>query len=730
MTKPVKNIRKLRTRRVVLIYILSLAFSIGIIAQTFNLMVFQRKKWEDIKENPIKLKETPAKRGNILSIHGNLLATSVPWYKVIIDTENTPGWKKIFESNDDSTILNLDTMSWGIAKFKQEPPEKVLSDLYKCYKNGDQYIFRKHFIFREYDELKKLPILDNGRFKTGLYCIMHSERVKPYGELAKRTIGALKKDGGGHNGFEKAFNEYLAGKPGKCLMQKIGGGNWMPVDKNASAKAEDGFDVQTTINIDFQDITHNALLKKLIETNAHHGSVVLMEVETGEVLAIANLSEDINGYEEDYNYAVGERTEPGSTMKLASLMAAIEDGYIELDDTIDTGNGIFHYNGMTIKDTKKGGYGIISVKEVFKVSSNIGVVKLIIKYYENKPEEFIDRLYTFNINKSMKIEIPGGPPPIIKYTDDSLWWAGSLGMIAYGYEIKFTAMQILTFYNAIANNGKMVRPRFLKALLKNGKVKKRFSTDVIDNSICSRSTLKKAKIMLESVVDNGYRTDETGKKVYSGLRGTAYNIKSDSYKIAGKTGTSQIADEDRGYGEKDGKRDYQASFVGYFPADNPRYSCIVVINSPKGANYYGNTVAGEVFKEVADKVYARSFAANEENMDDNKNSLPISLEGSAAEAMYLFDEFDIPVNDDNITSDWVSTKNLNDSIIILKDRLIADNNYMPKVKGMGLKDALFILENKRLKVIIEGNYGRVINQYPKPNRKILRGEQVKIVLKK
>ncbi len=728
MTKRAKNIKKMITRRVVFIYILALVFGSAIVAQTFRLMVFERSKWENTKGSPIQMKPIAAKRGDIISRDGNMLATSVPWYEVVIDMR-APDWDEIFQSKNDSIKTLLDAMSRGISKYTNQSPAMVLTNMRRIHEKNGQFMFHRQFIYREYNELAKLPILRNGRYKTGLRHIAHAKRVQPYGELAKRTIGSLSHDGfKGHNGFEKAFNEYLAGKSGEGLMQKIGGAIWMPIDESSTKEPENGFDMVTTLNMDFQDIVHNALLKQLHRTRSHHGCAVLMEVETGEVLAIANLSEDINGYEEDYNYAVGERTEPGSTMKLASFMAAIEDGYLKLTDSVDTENGIFHYNNIDIKDTKEDGYGKLSAKDVFKVSSNIGMVKLILRHYEDIPEEFIDRLYTFNINKMMGLEIPGEPPPIIKYPGDSLWWAGSLAQISYGYEIKFTAMQILTFYNAIANNGKMVRPRFSKALSKEGKIKKRFNTDVIDNSICSRSTLKKARELLESVTDDGYITDNDGKKIFTGLKGTAYNIKSKTYKIAGKTGTSQIADEDRGYGEQDGMRDYQASFVGYFPADNPKYSCIVVINSPRHISYYGNIVAGEVFKEIADKVYARTYAYDHNQQPESGNSLPYSLHGNRAETLQLFDEFDIPVNDNELTSDWVLTYNT-DSVINLKNRFITDNNLMPNVKGMGLKDALYLLENRGLKVSVEG-FGMVKQQYPKPNKRIRKGEPVKLVLNK
>ncbi|MCF8370023.1 MAG: transpeptidase family protein [Bacteroidales bacterium] len=723
MTKPASDTKKRIVRRVVFIYILALLFSIGIVAQAFNLIVFQHEKWKTTKESPIQLKETEAKRGDILSSDGNLLATSVPWYEVVIDLRMS-GWDHVFTSKKDSVRRTLDTLVRGISKFVYLPPEKVLADLRKLHAKGSQFEFKRQFIYKEYMELKKLPILRSGQFVGGLRNIQHSKRVLPYSDLAKRSIGELNEDGRGLYGFEKAYNEYLKGEPGEALMQKIGGNIWMPVDEGAAKEPVDGYNVVTTLDMNFQDIVHNALLQQLKKTDSHHGCAVLMDVETGEVLAISNLVKDKYGYEEDYNYAVGERTEPGSTMKLASFMAGIEDGYLHLDDTINTGKGSFVYKGLPITDTEEEGHGKLSIKDIFKVSSNVGVVKAILKHYEDRPSEFIDRLYTFNLNKKLGLGIPGEPPPIIKYPGDSLWWAGSLAQISYGYETKFTAMQILAFYNAVANDGKMVRPRFKKYLKKDGKIVKRFSTEVIDNSICSRSTLRKARELLECVVEDGYVTDKDGHRHAEGRRGTAWNIKSPIYKIAGKTGTAQIADEDRGYKVKK----YQASFVGYFPADEPKYSCIVVINSPNYKTYYGNLVAGPVFKEISDKVYARTFALNEEDAKaTSRQMLPVSMNGNYKETIEVMDELDLPVDESGVNSEWVLTLK-HDSIIEYQNRFIREKNLMPNVKGMGLKDALYILENLGLKVEVSG-YGMIHHQTPQPNSRIKKGQRVILGLK-
>jgi len=521
-----------------------------------------------------------------------------------------------------------------------------------------------------------------------------------------------------------AYNKYLAGEPGEAISQRLPGNILKPVDNATTKEPVNGYDVVTTIDVGFQDIVHTALIGKLKSTRAHHGCAILMEVETGDILAISNLTDTLGEYREYYNYGVGERTEPGSTMKLMSLMAGIEDGKIKLTDSIDTGNGIFKYKTLKIKDTEEGGYGKLTVKEAFKVSSNVGIVKTILKHYEEDQKAFVDRLYKMNINKKLGVEIPGEPDPIVKYPTDSLWWAGSLAQVSYGYEVKFTPLQLLAFYNTIANDGKLVKPRFVSKLEKEGRTVKRFRTEVIDNSICSRSTIKKAKELLESVVDDGYFKNEEGRTEYAGIRGTGHNMERPHYTIAGKTGTAQVAHGKSGYG-KSGKRQYQASFVGYFPADNPKYSCIVVVNQPKG-QYYGNIVAGNVFSEISDKLIAQTQILPDEEEFENEIKTPYSKNGYHEEIAEVMEEFEIPVEDSEATSEWILTFN-QDSLVKYKNRIIKDN-LIPNVKGMGMKDALFILENKGLRVNMTG-YGIVKQQWPSPGTRYGKGTMVKLELR-
>ena len=346
---------------------------------------------------------------------------------------------------------------------------------------------------------------------------------------------------------------------------------------------EDGVDILTTLDVQLQDVAEAALRKHLEGHGAGHGCAIVMEVATGDIKAIANLRRNEDGtYEEVYNYAVGESTEPGSTIKTATLIALLEEGDINLNDTVNTGKGKLQLYDHVISDSKEDGHGKITVKEVFEVSSNVGVIKLVQKVFKGKEKDFVKKLYELKLNEPTGIIIPGEVKPQIRFPGDKGWSGLSMPMMSIGYEIRLTPLQILTFYNAIANNGRMVKPRLVKAYLKHGQVVQSFPPQVIQSSICSRSTLKKVHEVLEGVVESG----------------TATNLKNPRYKIAGKTGTAQIAKGRKGY-KSGGRVSYQASFVGYFPAEDPKYSCIVVVNSPSNSVYYGNVVAGPIFKEIS-----------------------------------------------------------------------------------------------------------------------------------
>lgn len=693
--------------RVGVIYIIMLTFAILIVGKIFYLQMIEGGKWKE-KAQTLTLKDITieSNRGDILAADGRLLASSVPYYEIRMDTRSTGMDDHTFNSNIDSLALKLSEL------FRDKTAAEYKNELVSARRNGERFhLIKRRVNYNQLKELKKFPIFRLGQYKGGFIAMQTNLRIQPHVSLASRTIGyTTKGEGGNVVGIEGAYDEQLKGVEGVRLMQRINGNIWMPVHDGNEVEPKDGMDVVTTIDVDLQDVAESALLRQLLRHEAHHGTAVLMEVSTGEIKAIANLERNSKGeYKESYNYAIGESRAPGSTFKLASAIALLEDGYVDLEDTVNTGDGKVVYYDKPITDTKRGGHGIITFKEVIEVSSNVGISKLITRYYTGKEEKFINRLYSMNLNNRLGIEIKGEGEPEIKYPGDKLWSGVTLPQMSIGYEVRLTPLQTLTFYNAIANDGKMVKPKFVKGLMYHGDLVKTFDTEVLKQSICSRSTLRKVKVMLEGVVEDG----------------TAKNIRNNNYKIAGKTGTAQIANKESGYSDKS-KINYQASFVGYFPAENPKYSCIVVVNTRSKIFYYGNLVAGPVFKEIADKVYATNFEMHESlNLasedTDTEIKIPYTKNSHKEELKYALTDLGIDVDDREVVTNWVLTTKL-DSCVKLRNRTI-EENLMPNVKGMGAKDALFILENLGLSVELKGR-GTILNQSIKPGTRISKGDLV------
>ena len=690
--------------RVGVVYLGIFVLSLGIIGKLFILIYVEGSKWEEkAEEHNMKYITIDPNRGDILADDGRLLASSVPYYEIRMDLMSTAMSGETFREKVDSLAFCLSKL------FNDKSQAAYKREIIRARQNGERYhLLKKGVNYIELKEMKTFPLFRRGRYKGGFIYIQENKRILPHMGLASRTIGYLTKGRSGNVvGIEGAYDHELSGVVGVRLMQRLSGDVWMPVNTNNEVEPRDGNEVVTTIDINLQDVAEHALLKQLTRHNAHHGTAILMEVQTGEVKAIVNLERDKEGrYRELYNYGIGESTEPGSTFKLPALMVALEDKVVNLDDTIDTGNGKIRYYDKTIKDTKKGGYGKITVKQVFELSSNVGMSKIINKNYKGRESQFINRLYAMRLNEKLNVEIKGEGSPYIQYPGDKYWSGLSLPMISHGYEVRMTPLQILTFYNAVANNGKMVKPGFVREIRYHGERIRKFDTKVLNPSICSDETIQKAREILEGVVENG----------------TAMNLRNDNFKIAGKTGTAQIANEKYGY-KQGSEVSYQASFVGYFPAENPKYSCIVVINSPTSSIYYGNLVAGPVFKEIANKVYATSLFRDEQQYLNIPEAYdpPYSKHGNLKDLKSVFERFNIATTNENVSSKWVATVK-QDSTIMLKS-LDIRKGIMPNVKEMGLMDALYILENMALKVEVKG-YGKVLKQSIAPGTKISPGSKV------
>ncbi|NPA37718.1 MAG: transpeptidase family protein [Chlorobi bacterium] len=657
---------------------------------------------EGAPSEPPKIVDIPAVRGDILSDDGRELACSVPSYRIFMDVCADGLTDDVFRSKVDSLALCLSGF-YGDAS-KQTYKKRLIN----ARKAGKRYyrINSKKISYTDLQKVKKFPIFRRGQYKGGFIVEPYDSREKPFGLLASRTIGSIYGDKslGGKVGLEKSYDKDLRGRPGKGQRIKVPG-RWITQEIIPSVN---GRDILTTINVEMQDITENALLNQLKKQDALYGVAVLMEVQSGEVKAIANLKRVAPGiYGEVYNYAVGDATEPGSTFKLASVIAALEDDVVTLDDTVDTRNGERKYYKSIMRDSHHGGYGRITVREAFEKSSNVGISSIIYDNYKDNPRRFVDRVYSMGLNEPLGLDIKGEGKPVFRYPGDTLWSGISLPWMSIGYEVQMTPMQILAFYNAIANNGTKVKPRFVKAILDNGKVVEEFDTEVLNASICSRSTVEKVHELLKGVVEHG----------------TARNISGSSYGIAGKTGTAQIAHGTSGYHSKG--KEYQGTFVGYFPADEPVYSCIVVVNSPRRGVYYGNLVAGTVFRDIADKVYAKSFerqeVANDEVVKETTGNMPYSKGGKKDELLTVFEDINVDVENADIDSEWLSTK-AREYEILLRPKTIPEGR-VPDVRGMGAKDAVCVLENAGLKVIVQGA-GRVRNQSLRPGDVFRKGQLI------
>ncbi|MBC8489431.1 MAG: transpeptidase family protein [Bacteroidetes bacterium] len=699
-----KNIKTDILWRVFLVYLVMLVFGAAIIIKVVYIQFVEGKELKQkAEEQSLRYFNIEAVRGNICAADGSLLATSVPIFDIRMDVASTLISNAYFQNHIDALTRELSKL------FNDKSKYQYKKSLLLERKNGNRYYLIKRNV--TYEQLKKLrdfPIFIRGKYRGGLIIIPKTKRKKPFGLLAERTIGYENKNENLYVGVEGAFSEYLSGRNGKQLRRRINNGDWVPVFDENEVEPENGNDIITTIDLNVQDVAESALYNHLIEHQAEWGCAVLMEVETGQIKAIANLTKDpkSNSYKETYNYAVGTSIEPGSTFKLASMLVLLEDDKINLEDTIDIGKGYTVYHGLTIKDVHGVRDGRVSKKEVFTLSLNTGVSRLVYNAYLTNPQKYINRLYDMSINQKSGINIPGEGEPLIKNTKNRSWSKVSLPFMSIGYELRMTPMQLLTFYNAVANNGKMVKPMFVKEIRQAGKTIKIFDTEVINKSICSDATIEKAHELLEGVVESG----------------TAQSLNKSVYKIAGKTGTAQIADLNKGYD----KTNYNASFVGYFPADNPKYSCIVVVSKPSTGRYYASSVAVPVFKEIADKVYATDLEIHQHKETEPADAAyPVYATGYQEELKYVYQTLDIPLDSLSTNAEWAIALKA-DSTVRLETRIIKEG-LVPNVKGMGAKDAVYVLENLGLKVKIHGR-GFVREQSLSPGSRVKKGNMITLKL--
>ena len=686
--------------RIRLIYIAVLLFALIIVFKIVKIQFVEGDMWRSRAENlTLRYENVEAIRGNIISSDSNLLATSVPIFDVKIDL----GEDVIPEDTLDRYISALsDSLSLIF-------PEKNKSE-YKSYllkgRAGEKHdlILHKNISYHQLKRLRTFPILKKGRFKGGFIVEEKDFRFMPFKMLASRTIGYKKIEEDLYVGLEGAYSKELEGISGQRLMRKIANGVWRPVENNNQIEPENGKDIITTIDINIQDVAEHALMKCLDSNNADHGCAILMEVKTGYIKAIANLKKRKDGsFGEDINYAIWESAEPGSTFKLASLLAVLDEGKYDTNEIVNTGKCMYANREMI--DSHEEGYGRISVAKAFMLSSNVGISQIVYKTFYDNQQKFIDRLYAMNINKPLGVELKGEGNPFIKDTKNASWSKTSLPWMSIGYELLITPLQTLTLYNAIANDGVMVKPLFVKEIRQTGKLIQLNEANVINKAICKQETLKKVQKILIEVVEHG----------------TAKNLFNTVYKIAGKTGTAQLD-----YGKADNQKTFKASFVGYFPADNPKYSCIVIINNPSKGKYYGGAVAAPVFKEIADKVYATQLNIRQEEKKATALQIPYVAAGNQKDLNTIYSKLNFPVSSQNPEADWIESYK-KDTITLYKAKTIKVKT-VPETAGMGLKDAVYLLEKSGLKVNIVGR-GSVESQSIPSGNPVNIGQQITLYLK-
>ncbi|MFD2866156.1 penicillin-binding protein [Mucilaginibacter antarcticus] len=673
--------------RVYLAFGLILLFALAVVVQMGRLQFIQGEKWKAMASKmSTKYEIVEATRGNILSVDGALLATSVPEYELHMDMFAGG----IYE--DKHFYGKVDSLADKLAQLYPDKSSTQYSRMLRnARKDSARYqLIHRRVTFQELKQIKQFPIFKLGKYKGGLIIEQKNKRMLPFQSLAARTIGYKNENVNNAVGLEGAYAEYINGENGRRLMQRIAGGVYIPVNNDdEEAIAKDGADIISTINVNFQDLAQKTLKKHLDSIQADFGTVVLMEVATGEVRAIANFTRTPEGeYKEKFNYAIGYEAEPGSTFKLASYMALLDDKKIDTGTLVDVMHGgpyqiINPRNGrvaLKVKDADDEG-GVISARRAFEKSSNIGAVKLINKAYGSNPSAFTDKLRSWHLNERNGLQIAGEGHPFVKAAGSKHWNnLQSLSQMAYGYESKLSPLQMLTFYNSVANNGKMIAPLFVREIRSMGNTIERFHAKVINPQVCSPEALAKVKGLLEGVVLEG-----TGKT----------HIKNKLYTVAGKTGTAQIADGNRGYGAKNS---HQASFCGYFPADNPKYSMIVVISNPRVGLHLAAWVAGPVFRKIADRVYASDIEIKHKAPAHfvGNTTMPKVKQGNLAAIKKVYSHLGVkPL--------YASA---NAGVDTSAGLPYEENQYkagtVPSVKGMGLSDALYVLGNAGYRVGVKG----------------------------
>lgn len=680
--------------RVYLCFLGMVMLGIVVVGRAFYIQQVEGKYWASMGDS-LHLKYFPidAERGTIYSEDGNMLSTSVPVFDVYVDFAA----EGLREKGGKRFKDNADTLSICLANlFNDKTPEAYLKELKLAYKNKDRYYaLKKKISFSQYKELRDFPLVKLGKNKSGFIISSKDKRINPYVLLANRTIGLSRDNAKNNVGLEQYYDSMLRGKTGQQLVRYIAGA-YMPVD-GGDIDPENGKDIISTLDTYIQDITENALMKMVSGNNSLHGTAIVMETATGKIKAIANLGKQPDGsYTEDLNYGIGKATEPGSIFKLATLMSLLEDKYITINSIVDCEGGQKTFYGLNIKDSHLGA-GELTIKDAFARSSNVAFAKLADQYYHEQPSKYINHLHKYRLDQMTGVDITASSGrPLIKKAGSKTWSKTTIPFMAHGYEELVTPLHMLMLYNAVANNGKMMKPYLVSSIRKYGVEIKTIQPEVLVEKVCSDEALAQVKECLLAVVHDEH--------------GTGRKIKDSTYQIAGKTGTAVTALNNKGYNK--GNKIYQASFIGYFPANKPKYTIAVVIqNSEKSVMVYGADVSGTVFKEISDRIYSSYVGTKQYASANRTDSIGYNYFGLKHELNSIFNSLNLPFIDSASSGYWrsVHLKNNSGTLYTALTSTSTTNSVTPNVMGLGLKDAVYLLENMGLKVTTTGR-GRVVNQ--------------------
>jgi cell division protein FtsI (penicillin-binding protein 3) len=678
----------------------------AVLGRVFYIQHVQGKYWKAMSDSlHQKYVDLSAERGTIYSEDGNMLSTSVPYFNIYIDFD-ADGLR---DKNGKRFKENIDSLSFCLAGlFKDRSTTAYKKLLLLGYKSDDRYyLLQRNVNFDQYKQLRSFPLVREGRNKSGFIIDASSKRLNPFGLLANRTIG-LSRDNSQNVGLERTYDSLLRGENGRRLVRYLNAGTYIPVE-GYEIDPENGKDILTTIDVNTQDIAENALLSMMLENDCEHGTCIVMETATGKIKAMANLGRQPDGtYWEDLNYAI-RASEPGSTFKLATLLSLLDDHEIKLSDHLNIEGGHWKIGTRTVHDAEKQENSDLTVEEAFEHSSNVGMAKLVMAHYAQHPQQFVDHLKKLKLNQITGIDLAGETSPIVKSPKSRSWSASTLPWMAFGYEVLISPLQTLTLYNAVANNGRMMKPYLVNAVQYAGGIDRQTQPEVMVDKICSDETLAELKTCLEGVCTKG-----TAKTTF----------KNDFYPVAGKTGTALVANGNRGYAD----HIYQSSFAGYFPANHPRYTCIVVIkNKAFAKKYLGAQVAGPVFREVADKLMSMEAVTPDSIRLSSytnllkKDSTAYYYAGSSEAIKNVFTTLHLSYTDSSRDKKWVSVYRENNQPIVKAKN--EEKNQVPDVKGMGLKDALFLLESRDMKVVTRGA-GKVKQQSILPGTVVSKNQKL------